>query len=476
MTRCMICYDEGTTENPLIHPCLQCALETHKECILDIISTSLLAQRINYMCLGLHYEKLDFYDRFTLYLDKRRRVFSPLSQVGEILSDDYNYRRLILRGGICNAPSSYPNSRLNKITFLYLSEGAESKKSEVYVTDECVHCKRLLKFSAETNESQILEKILGPVYFKTLDTMVAKVKLFIGQTRLRYQSLYLPPIFTSFMKETLRYVSIIPWLMLGRKIPEYRELMKNPDPFTILHISNNLMVLGSERISYSSLSTYITTIVNLILNRKSLPFWFGSSIILVRMISDFVFTITLGFKYTELMLDNRPLDCLRIMKDRPALREIPFQNWSFKDKFVITHEFLYDFSFKPTDYIEIDESVNAYNADGYIVDYRNCEVPFYHSSKDDEKNVFSLPFKSFALIIFGPIIGHAIIGKCKPLVGSIYKLLKRFNPKPVEVEMVLEYLGYQSVLLFNQVYQFVSFYYETKSIQTFASFVGLSFE
>lgn len=466
MSRCIICFEDETPEKPLVYPCSHCAMQSHNECILNIMSTSLISQRVDFINVtGLNSE-LNVYDRSILFLDRGRRVYSPLTQLGELLVKDHYYRRLFTRSGICHTPPTFSSQRLDEITLLYINKGLRSKKSEVYITDECPHCKRVIKYSANTNELTMFDKILTPDKITTFERFFNKARLWIGKLKLETRLLIPSKLLASFMNSVLKYVSIIPWLVLGRNIPEYWELSRRSNPFALFTISNSLMMVGSEKTSYLSPNAYISLIINFLTSTRSLPLFFASSIVLVRMVSDFVFTITFGFKYTELMINDRPLDCERIMTTRPDLIGIPFKDWTFKDKFILAQMFLFNLSFKPTDYID---SNDPFDPHGLIVDFNNTEYPYEYVDVIDEKNGSSLPLKAFAMITFGRLIGDKLISKCKPFVSFTYRIFKRFNPKPVEIEMIFEYLGYQSVLLLNQVYQFISFYYEIKSIRSFTS-------
>jgi hypothetical protein len=378
------------------------------------------------------------------HLSGRQRVYSPYALLNETLCEETTYRKYITTDPVERLDPNYIDiSKLENTSLLYTTENAE-----VSLTGQCPHCKKTIKYFAPTNELNIFGKIFSDDQLKSFQTTIATMKFLINALKRLFIDIDYVNVFKYVMIITTFSTSMIPWIWLGRNIPEYYKIFDIP-PFLSPLECGDLIILASEKPSYASAySWYQLIYLSIGLSNGSLPSLLRFCALAFRMVNDVLYSATFNLAYSYLAFEINPLVKYFLVDNsmNSESKNKDHKNLTFLD--ILRSSF----ESSPKKLISNDDEDMSFNADHLAL---MNHLKFY------------TPLKSLLLTIGGTYIGHNIIGKCKPVVKCLYRIFKNYSPKPTEIEMCFEYMGYQVVLLLWEIYDFFYCYFEVKSNKTF---------
>lgn len=441
MSHCVICFDDGTPENPLIKPCRTCNLEIHNDCVLNLVSTHIIAKRAAY--------KSHLFPTHT-----NPHVLASFD--GTLLQDSY-FRALIMNTPFDGTESHY---------FKYFKRGAIISKPPkvglqsnldtilmrdlvnpmVYIHDVCPQCHRVLSFVSPINSLVPFGSVFNCKILSAFESFTTKIKAVYSITKM-----LTPHLLCEYGEGLVCAVSVIfplvPWIILGRNIQEYKiEFLGTDGISEVLGLSDLL-----------SLSSYMLTSINLFSCIRLV--WLGSNAantlpsflrflaLFVKHAGDLIYSATFNICYLNWAIETNPQTVVKYVNrgtnatvDADSIKQL-----SFKDKFLCCT----------------------------LVDFRKVFIRTWDPSFGEDIlgttkiASFDAPFDSIFHTFLGIGVGHKIIGKYKPMVRFIYKAVRRYRPVPIEIELCFEYLGFQSVLLAKVLYEFLYVYSEHKSILSY---------
>ena len=441
MSHCVICFDDGTPKHPLIKPCKTCNLEIHNDCVLNLVSTHIIAKRAAYKShLFPNHTNPNVVASFdgTLLQDS---YFRALIMNTPFDGTESHYFKYFKRGAIISTP---PKAALQSNLDTILLRDLDNPM--VYIHDVCPQCHSVLSFVSPIKSLVPFRSICNRKILSACESFTTKVKAVYSVTRM-----LAPHLLCEYGEVLICAVSVIfplvPWIILGRNIQEYRVEFLNADGISeVIGISDLL-----------ALSSYVQTNINLFSCLRLL--WLGSNAVetvpsLVRFIalfvkyaSDLVYAATFNICYLNWAIETSPQRVAKYI-NRSAKTHVVADSLgqlSLKDKFWCCT----------------------------FVDFKKVFVttwdPSFGSYVLNSTKIASLdaPFDSIFYTLLGIGVGHKLIGKCKPIVRFIYKAVRRYRPVPMEIELCLEYVGYQSVLLAKTLYEFLYVYSEYRSITSY---------
>lgn len=441
MSHCVICFDEGTPDHPLVRPCSTCTLETHNDCILNLASTHIIAKRAAY--------RHNLIPKF-----KNPNVFASLD--GTLLLDS-NYRTLLLNTPFDETESHYikyfrqgaisirpPNIGLTNPLDVILMRDLEHPM--IYITDICPQCKKTLSFTSPINLFLPPRSVFSHDTLCSFERITSKVRglYYVGK-------LLAPHLLCEYGESLMCIVSIafplLPWIFLGRNISEYKdalmgangalELVELSDMFSLVsYTSSTFNVVSWLRLAWLGMKA-----------TKTFPSYVKFLAFIVKHTSDLLYALTFNMCYMNWLIDIDPqlvISYVNLNRSTPTSIET-IKEMSFQEKLLYCSAI--DFK---------TELIRTW--DPNFGDYVLKATSF--GSLDS-------PFESILYTFLGVSLGHKIIGKCKPLVKFIYRAFKKYKPVPIEMDMCFEYLGYQTVLLSKAVYEFFCVYSEYKSVKSY---------
>lgn len=445
-THCAICFDDGTPKRPLIKPCNTCSIETHKECILNLISTHLISERNE---LADYLKPSYILDNGLLQQPEGIEIFDKTEDsILYATSLDFgksHYLKYFTRGSIINRyPPKFSTHDTKDVIYM---RGLTHKM--IYVNDKCPQCKNNIKLISPIKTwmpSFLYSKnnIFFPfqIFLTTL-----KTKNFIIKNIIYEKPIYYIETFCSIISSVC---GALPWAYLGRNILEFKPIPESRNIFEDFSIFDSLC-LSSELSSVTQIWLLIRLIMLGNERNNSLPSYLKFLAFLIKQISDIIYIFTFNWIYLNWAL------------------EVKMDKLLSKSIFDKTTPYNYE-SLKNITLIEKIYLLNCYDCKEFFIgvwkdsDFTNEDDNFMNSSFD---NSFKFIFLSF----FGFSFGNKIIGKCKPIIKFIYRIFKNFNPLPVEIEMIIEYLGYQVILFGNTLFDFYSVYCEYMSIKSFKLYI-----
>lgn len=433
MDHCAICLDDGSIENPLVKPCSKCSLMTHKRCMLNIISTNLITKR-----MATHKSVNFLTNEAVITTDEGTFI----NYGGEKLLDtnaafctvprSINYYKFLQRGGIC---SPMPNFHASAIfdTIFYHDFG----KDTVVLIDKCLQCKRDIKAEKKSNRMFFFDRIVKSL---KLDVELAFIMQTLTAWKVASKELIdMRGVVSHFIEMFATLAAVAPWLFLHRNLKDFKEVFEQ-DPMMLPFKYYDLYFLAYSPTSATLWYTFPFHLLILGSRNNSFTRLFRKIMLIVKMLSNKLLYSVFNLLYLNLAIETQHDRLILYVEHIDPLFEYKVLNkrLTFQDKWNIVQQRDIKLMFEE----------GAIRKSSSTVDYKQ-------------------PINSLMVMIFGPLIGNNIYGKCKPLVKSIYKLFSSFGIVPVEVEMVIEYLGFQTVLFLKEVYEYFSLYYKLKSIEKF---------
>lgn len=438
MSHCVICLDEGTSENPLIRPCRTCNIETHQECILNLISTHLISER--------------FILRNNLqYLLECNRGEIIQSENGILLNDNYYnlllnctafdnkksfYLKYFRRGnGIINLnPPSF--SIKNILDVIYIRD---SQNPMIYLNDLCPQCKQDITFVSPIRNISFFKNSLA-----INDLMIIIIK----------EMFKIKPInLIALGKHLLHLVtlssSLFPWLYLDRNFmvqpDDYYDNIEELPQFDTI-IDPICLAVETTFSIINGISIYRLIYLTIKRNDSLLSY--------MKFLKLFIKHVHRGFyAFTfNLIYLKWTLNCYLRFEDNLFDDEaiLKLRNMSYTEKIII----LLSCDFKDTFY-------NTWNSKILETDTITI-LPL--TSLDSS---FDSPFDAIYLTLIGSNFGDKILSRFKPLTKLIYKFFKKFKPIPIEIEMIFEYLGYEVMLFVKTIYEFLTVYSKYRSFASY---------
>lgn len=438
MSHCVICLERGTNEKPLIKPCRTCNIETHQECILNLISTHLISER--------------FTLRYNLqYLLKDHKGTIIQSEDGILLTNDYNnlllnctafddnrksfYLKYFRRGnGIINLkPPSF--SIKNILDVIYIRD---LRNPMIYLNDLCPQCKRDIPFVSPIKNISVFNNSLG----------IDNILIIIAKRIFSIESID----FINLSKHLLRLVtlssSLFPWLYLDRNFMIQSDNYYNIEDISQFNSLIDPICLAVETTFSVINGISIYRLIYLTINRnKSLLSYMKFLKLLIKQIHRFCYAFTFNFIYLK---------------------------WTIKSNVSFGYNF------------DCDETNNIIQDMNYLetillllcYDFKNVFYDTWNSKILENDNTtilpfmsldssFDSPFNAICLTLIGSKFGDKILSKFKPLTKLIYRIFKKFKPLPIEIEMIFEYLGYEVMLFAKTIFEFLVVYSNYKSLASF---------
>lgn len=425
MAYCCICFDEGSDGDPLIQPCSNCKIELHHKCVLNLISTHLISQRLavnnQLMLYRPNQEVLLEEDEtmlLTAELPRIQTFFTPFD------NKRTTYRKYINRGGICSLPPAFDVMKSNKTMLLHTFDDPQ-----LVLCDQCPHCKGWIKMSSYTGELSVLKYVLRNTtsrniferYMHVFKRINRNFRAQITKQDMISLTRFLTPVVCSVS-------SFIPWIYLFRNLKEYQDALDIPVLLFPI-VFGDLFVISCKMVSFKSPASFIQLVYMLLTTEKSLPIIFRISALAIRFASDLLYCVTINLVYLNMAIKFFPSDLKEIMGQCFGDKDVDVQGLSFRRKISLALNFDFKPLFRPEFSIVENEAI------GFLSLYASSEAPF----------------DCLLLILGGGWIGNKVISRCKPIVRSIYRLFNRYEPVPFDIELCLEYLGYQSVLFIRQI-------------------------
>lgn len=445
MSRCAICFDQGTSGRPLIKPCKTCNLETHLDCILNLASTHVIAKREalerrlvpapanDPRLRGRRVVRTDG----ILYFDN---IHMLLLQPSALDRTESHYLKYFKRGGIHTRPPAFS---LHDITNTMLLE--DLKYSTTQIIDVCPQCKQTLTFTGQKKTYFPQMIFFNQAIREKFEYVMADIDMSLFFLKIDIPNL-LTKIGIDFICSMAYSYSMLPYIFLGRNIKEYQELFWNMQKPGHLLFYFDLLCLSNIFPTFTLL--IVPRILILVIKRnRSFSSYMRFLIFTFKHIGNVIYSLTFNLFYLNWLLE---LD-YNVIK---MSFDIVFETYSseYELKTMTLFEKIY---------LSLNVDYRPFFLDAWNPECRDdTVVPMGPDTLDS-------PFDFTFLSLSGYIFGHKIIGKCKPLVRFIYWFFKKFRPVPIEVEFCFEYLGYQSMLAVKTIYEFFAACEEYRSYKSF---------
>lgn len=439
MTHCIICFEEGTYKHPLIKPCKSCNIEAHNECILNLVSTHLLSKR---NIIENRTIVKPFRDIFFFTLDGILVIERPWYirvQIKPFHIAKSNYFKFFQQDITTSDPPGFSIADCEDVCIL-----EDIIDPTIYVLDKCPQCKRHLEFTSRKKSFNPLRLLFkSDIWAGSFE--VIKYGLFgvISLMKLPRELLFkvLKELYCSMCVSFMA----LPWVFLGRDIEEYQNLFELDNPLKSLVVVYDIMLLSSKKFVFFD-PTVLIRLFFIDSARATIPGLVHYLAIFNKIFGGLIYSFTFNSIYFDWTLELYP-DIISSYLGKNAMSD-KLDDISKGDKFFLCS----------------------------AIDFRDVFINRLDAQLETNNWMFSkhvtsdLPFDSIILTVCGINFGNKILGKCKPLIKLLYKFLKNYRPIPVEIELILEYFGYECMLLLKTFHDFYIAYLEYTSLKTYIDF------
>lgn len=441
MSHCLVCFDYGTEKNPLIKPCNHCGIQTHLKCIENVISTHLISQRFtleNTLIIPRSAYAVKFTEAGALILNSSLPIckiaISPTNR------NATNYRRFFEIGGICSTPLRFD---IKSSTVAYVDNYESNEK---ILQDSCPHCKNIIILKSKKNHlTGIMNLNLNSYSFLAdlIETWNDVVKNIFWANNLT-------AALEGLVQTLCISASYAPWLYLFRNVMDFFksdnsvESLFDGFTFNFLATKTTLTLPFYLPCLFYALASCFENTVS----------FFKTFILFSRGVHNALYCSTLNLVYLNLALQMFPDET------KTLLRSFGIENinsMDYSSKLSVSFKFDFKTLLQPL-WISQDTS-------------KFCGIlPAIQPSVFTDSEFFRpslsmyAPFECFLYLFGGWLFGHKILGKYKPFMKFLYKILSRFTPTPVEIDLFLEYFGYQFMSLVVEVYDVIFLYYQVTSV------------